>query len=405
VSAAGRTSWYGNDAEWHLRDLQLEMGDRFGAGGISAMGVLWAWAQAQSGSSVGRGGRAMIKNSYRRLEREAYLEEGQARELVAYAVEIGALLDFEEHENGRRFTAEVAEFATDQVRAQETFKKRAQRSGPPETQGIDAACPPVKGHVPESVATEGLVPEHAPNAGLVPVGGDVSPLSDQIIDNGINTSLVEPAAREAGKGQQSSDQPRVDPGPDARRLCRLLADLILQRDPQARVQPDGKRWLDAMRLLIADRGGDAQLVERVLRWSQQDPFWQTNVLSPTKLREKFSELHQKSQRPAGPGRAAPGQHIQRHDPDTCPGVNADAQQVWEAATESLVSVVTQQTYDIWLSGLHAHRDDGQVLVLGGDPDTISYVSTRWGQAIATAVGRGIKFEACDSGQTGMAVAA
>lgn len=73
-------------------------------------------------------------------------------------------------------------------------------------------------------------------------------------------------------------------------FCCLLADLILERDPKAKTNPDSDRWQTSMRLLLNDRDGDLGEVERVLRWSQADSFWQRNILSPTKLREKFTQL-------------------------------------------------------------------------------------------------------------------
>lgn len=92
---------------------------------------------------------------------------------------------------------------------------------------------------------------------------------------------------------------------DTMRLSHLLADLIIQRDPKAKVAPESSRWLAATRLLIADRHGDVDEVERVLRWSQADPFWQSNILSPGKLREKFTQLAGKMNRAPADPRAAP----------------------------------------------------------------------------------------------------
>jgi hypothetical protein len=34
-------------------------------------------------------------------------------------------------------------------------------------------------------------------------------------------------------------------------------------------------------------------IEQVIRWTQQDPFWQGNILSTAKLREKFDQLELK----------------------------------------------------------------------------------------------------------------
>lgn len=74
------------------------------------------------------------------------------------------------------------------------------------------------------------------------------------------------------------------------RLCDLLADLIRQRDPKAKVAPASNRWRDACRLLLDADGRSVAEVERVLRWSQADQFWHRNILSMPKLREKFMQL-------------------------------------------------------------------------------------------------------------------
>jgi hypothetical protein len=88
------------------------------------------------------------------------------------------------------------------------------------------------------------------------------------------------------------------PDPEIARLCDLLAELIVSNDPKAKPQPQSARWLKEMRLLVRkDRGGDLDEVERVLRWSQHDSFWQSNILSPAKLRKQFSALAIQSQRP------------------------------------------------------------------------------------------------------------
>lgn len=100
----------------------------------------------------------------------------------------------------------------------------------------------------------------------------------------------------------SSSPPVPGDDPEIARLCHLLAELVRQRDEKAKVAPDSKRWLDDMRRLLADRAGDHGEVERVLRWSQDDSFWSPNVLSPGKLRGKFSQLLLASARPGSAAR-------------------------------------------------------------------------------------------------------
>lgn len=87
-----------------------------------------------------------------------------------------------------------------------------------------------------------------------------------------------------------------EPHPEHLRLSRLLASLIRDRDPKAKVAPDSAAWLDAIRRLIERDGRDPAEVERVIRWCQADAFWQGNILSAGKLRSKFDQLVARSQR-------------------------------------------------------------------------------------------------------------
>jgi hypothetical protein len=51
-----------------------------------------------------------------------------------------------------------------------------------------------------------------------------------------------------------------------------------------------------MRLLIDKDGRSEAAVERIIRWSQADEFWRSNILSAPKLREQFTQLALKASR-------------------------------------------------------------------------------------------------------------
>lgn len=51
-----------------------------------------------------------------------------------------------------------------------------------------------------------------------------------------------------------------------------------------------QQWADSFRLLHERDGYDWQLINDVLIWSQQDPFWQQNIRSGRNFREKFTTL-------------------------------------------------------------------------------------------------------------------
>jgi uncharacterized protein YdaU (DUF1376 family) len=71
-------------------------------------------------------------------------------------------------------------------------------------------------------------------------------------------------------------------------LANLLSDLILASDSKAKTNPAG--WaLDIDKLHRLD-GRERDEIEAVIRWCQADSFWQPNIRSGKKLRDKFDTL-------------------------------------------------------------------------------------------------------------------
>lgn len=89
-----------------------------------------------------------------------------------------------------------------------------------------------------------------------------------------------------------TDSTGRQPSPDVEHLCSLLADLIAEGGSK-RPNPSQKRWQDACRLLIERDGYTPKQVETIIRWSQNDEFWRTNILSMPKLRQQFDQLRLK----------------------------------------------------------------------------------------------------------------
>jgi hypothetical protein len=117
--------------------------------------------------------------------------------------------------------------------------------------------------------------------------------------HGVKPTSPEPSIEPSGtplssdaSGTDASKLPKaVQQSPfltDAKRLCRLLADLIVENGckPPKRTW----RWVQDMDAVMRLDGRAAVEVETVIRWAQQDEFWRVNVLSPAKLREKFDQL-------------------------------------------------------------------------------------------------------------------
>ena len=75
---------------------------------------------------------------------------------------------------------------------------------------------------------------------------------------------------------------------DVEKSCCLLADLV---EGNGTKRPNiTTRWREAADRLLRIDGHDADHVEQVMRWALADQFWQSNILSMPKLREKFDQL-------------------------------------------------------------------------------------------------------------------
>lgn len=93
----------------------------------------------------------------------------------------------------------------------------------------------------------------------------------------------------------------VEPGrPDVEALLDLLDEEIRRNDAR-KIPKRNKANANAIRLLLDRDGYTEAEVASVIRWAQSDQFWHTNILSASKLREKFATLD--SQMKSGRGRS------------------------------------------------------------------------------------------------------
>jgi hypothetical protein len=61
-----------------------------------------------------------------------------------------------------------------------------------------------------------------------------------------------------------------------------------------------KRNIDAARLLIDKDGRSVDQIAKAIRWCQADEFWRANILSMSKLREKYDQLRLAATRGSAP---------------------------------------------------------------------------------------------------------
>jgi len=72
----------------------------------------------------------------------------------------------------------------------------------------------------------------------------------------------------------------------------LLLQKITERNPNFK-KPDLQKWAKDIDLMIRADHRDPETIRAVIEWCQNDSFWQNNILSTKKLRDKFDQLYLK----------------------------------------------------------------------------------------------------------------
>ncbi len=113
--------------------------------------------------------------------------------------------------------------------------------------------------------------------------GDITPPS-------LGSVSISSSISSSEKETLSSDFFDADSNP--MRMAELLFDLILKRHPGYK-RPNLKNWAKQVDLMLRADGRDPLELESVIRKSQSDPFWQSNILNMTQLRQKYDQLYLK----------------------------------------------------------------------------------------------------------------
>ncbi|MBO1628218.1 phage replisome organizer N-terminal domain-containing protein [Bacillus arachidis] len=71
--------------------------------------------------------------------------------------------------------------------------------------------------------------------------------------------------------------------------AKYLFEKIKGNNPKQK-EPNFDSWANDFRLIREKDNRELQEIKDVIDWCQADPFWQGNILSPKKLREKFDQL-------------------------------------------------------------------------------------------------------------------
>jgi hypothetical protein len=153
---------------------------------------------------------------------------------------------------------------------------------------VQAQCKPRENPadslIPDSLIPDSLIPDSLIPDSLIP---------DSLIPDSHETPSLKPKDKtpcptEVGPEEKKSEKIFPEDS-EPYRLASLLHDLIKENDPKSK-EPNIQRWALEIDRLIRLDGREPEEIETVLRWSQADPFWKTNILSATKLRKQFQQL-------------------------------------------------------------------------------------------------------------------
>jgi len=125
---------------------------------------------------------------------------------------------------------------------------------------------------------------------------------------GCNAKVTRPLSVSVSISTSSKEKkPSVSLSEQALRLSGVLLHLILARKPDFK-KPDLQAWAKDLDRAIRLDGRAPERIEAVIRWCQADPFWQANILSTAKLREKFDQLELKMEG-KGPSGSVPAESL------------------------------------------------------------------------------------------------
>lgn len=110
--------------------------------------------------------------------------------------------------------------------------------------------------------------------------------------DGVGVTETETENRENLLSEVTSDGEKFSTDSVPYRLSLLLLEKIRSNDSKFK-EPNLGRWADAIDKLIRIDKRDPGEVAKVIAWCQSHSFWQSNILSATKLRSQYTQLRLK----------------------------------------------------------------------------------------------------------------
>lgn len=115
------------------------------------------------------------------------------------------------------------------------------------------------------------------------------------------------SSKEEDHVESPSTEIAISTRPDVEALLDLLDEKLRENDVR-KLPRRNKANLDAMRLMLDRDKREPSEIASIIVWCQQSDFWKANVMSATKLREKYEQLRlQMNSRPNPKGALPPNQ--------------------------------------------------------------------------------------------------
>ena len=102
-------------------------------------------------------------------------------------------------------------------------------------------------------------------------------------------------------------------------MAMKIYDDCLTVSPHSK-KPNFENWANELRMMRTIDNIPSKKIYQVFSWANQNPFWQTNILSPKKLRKQFAQLEPKMQ-----------QEIKKNEPGNTKNVYSKSQRAEQAA--------------------------------------------------------------------------
>jgi hypothetical protein len=146
---------------------------------------------------------------------------------------------------------------------------------------------------PVTMAAPDTLPEVSDRPPLTDDVDDPCQIGPQyVIDTSLTTSSSGTAALAPDPKPNRAPERDEAPSPVVAALCMHLRDRIISNGSKAAIN---KQWHQHARLMIERDGRDPDEAHRLIDWCQDDTFWQSNILSMPKFRQKYDALRLRAQ--------------------------------------------------------------------------------------------------------------